>query len=97
MSFRLPAALLAQIDRLANDERRTRGNAIRLLLRGIAGADEMKYRAYILELSRTVRCLGEFDSEEKAQTAIDRCACFRVRVNSLRVSYVSVLESLPAD
>ena len=54
-------------------------------------------RAYILELSRTVRCLGEFDSEEKAQTAIDRCACFRVRVNSLRVSYVSVLESLPAD
>ncbi len=32
MSFRLPAALLAQIDRLANDERRTRGNAIRLLL-----------------------------------------------------------------
>jgi hypothetical protein len=63
--------LLAQIDRLANDERRTRENAIRLLLRGIAGADEMKYRAYILELSRTVRCLGEFDSEEKAQTAID--------------------------
>jgi hypothetical protein len=32
VSFRLPAALLAQIDRLANDERRTRGNAIRLLL-----------------------------------------------------------------
>jgi hypothetical protein len=32
VSFRLPVALLAQIDKLANDERRTRGNAIRLLL-----------------------------------------------------------------
>jgi len=30
--IRAAVALLAQIDRLANDERRTRGNAIRLLL-----------------------------------------------------------------
>jgi hypothetical protein len=32
VSFRLPAALLAQIDKLADDERRSRGDAIRLLL-----------------------------------------------------------------
>jgi hypothetical protein len=32
VSFRLPTALLAQIDKLANDERRTRGNLLRLLL-----------------------------------------------------------------
>lgn len=32
VSVRLPGEMLAQIDRLANDERRTRGNAIRLLL-----------------------------------------------------------------
>jgi metal-responsive CopG/Arc/MetJ family transcriptional regulator len=32
VSVRLPNDMLASIDRLANDERRTRGNAIRLLL-----------------------------------------------------------------
>ena len=32
VSVRLPTEMLASIDRLANDERRTRGNAIRLLL-----------------------------------------------------------------
>jgi hypothetical protein len=32
VSVRLPNEMLAQVDRLANDERRTRGNAIRLLL-----------------------------------------------------------------
>ena len=32
VSFRLPASLLAQVDGLADEERRTRGNAIRLLL-----------------------------------------------------------------
>ena len=32
ISVRLPNDMLAQIDRLANVERRTRGNAIRLLL-----------------------------------------------------------------
>ena len=52
----------------------------------------MKYRAYILELSRTVRCLGEFDSEEKAQTALDRAQYFRVRVNTVRVDCIYVLE-----
>jgi metal-responsive CopG/Arc/MetJ family transcriptional regulator len=32
VSVRLPSSLLAQIDGLAEQERRTRGNAIRLLL-----------------------------------------------------------------
>jgi metal-responsive CopG/Arc/MetJ family transcriptional regulator len=32
ISVRLPNEMLAQIDKLANEERRTRGNAIRLLL-----------------------------------------------------------------
>jgi hypothetical protein len=32
VSFKAPVDLLAQIDRLAKDERRSRGNAIRLLL-----------------------------------------------------------------
>ena len=32
VSVRLPAALLQEIDRLAEQERRTRGNVIRLLL-----------------------------------------------------------------
>ena len=32
VSVRLPAALLEEIDRLAEQERRTRGNVIRLLL-----------------------------------------------------------------
>ena len=32
VSVRLPATLLAEIDRLAEQERRTRGNLIRLLL-----------------------------------------------------------------
>ena len=32
VSVRLPDEMLAQVDQLANDERRTRGNAIRLLL-----------------------------------------------------------------
>jgi metal-responsive CopG/Arc/MetJ family transcriptional regulator len=32
VSVRLPSSLLAQIDELAEHERRTRGNAIRLLL-----------------------------------------------------------------
>jgi hypothetical protein len=36
----LPVALLAQIDKLANDERRTRGNVIRLLLDGIFATRE---------------------------------------------------------
>jgi IS30 family transposase len=31
-NVRLPNEMLASLDRLANDERRTRGNAIRLLL-----------------------------------------------------------------
>jgi hypothetical protein len=53
---------------------------------------EAKYRAYILELSGTVRCLGTFDSEELAQTALDRAQYFRVRINSLQVSCIYVLE-----
>ena len=32
VSVRLPSSLLAQIDRLAEQERRTRGNVMRLLL-----------------------------------------------------------------
>jgi metal-responsive CopG/Arc/MetJ family transcriptional regulator len=32
VSVRLPVALLEEIDRLAEEERRTRGNVIRLLL-----------------------------------------------------------------
>jgi hypothetical protein len=52
------------------------------------------WRAYVLELCGR-DWVGTFDSEEKAQTAIDRCACFRVRVNSLRVSYVACIEPLP--
>jgi len=32
VSVRLPNEMLEQVDKLANDERRTRGNAIRLLL-----------------------------------------------------------------
>lgn len=32
ISVRLPSTLLAEIDRIAEQERRTRGNAIRLLL-----------------------------------------------------------------
>lgn len=32
VSVRLPVALLEEIDRLAGEERRTRGNVIRLLL-----------------------------------------------------------------
>ena len=32
VSVRLPTALLADIDRIAEQERRTRGNVIRLLL-----------------------------------------------------------------
>ena len=53
---------------------------------------EAKYRAYILELSGTVRCLGTFDSEELAQTALDRVQYFRARNNLLLVSVVDVLE-----
>jgi hypothetical protein len=54
----------------------------------------MKYRAYILELSRTVRCLGEFDSEEQAQNALDRCQFCRVRGGSrgLVLTHVDVIE-----
>jgi metal-responsive CopG/Arc/MetJ family transcriptional regulator len=40
VSVRLPATLLANIDRLAVEERRTRGNLIRLLLE-----DALKSRA----------------------------------------------------
>ena len=32
VSVRLPATLLAEIDRLAQQERRTRGNLVRILL-----------------------------------------------------------------
>ena len=32
VSVRLPAALLAEVDRLAEEERRTRGNMLRILL-----------------------------------------------------------------
>jgi metal-responsive CopG/Arc/MetJ family transcriptional regulator len=32
VSVRLPATLLEQIDRLASEERRTRGNVVRILL-----------------------------------------------------------------
>jgi hypothetical protein len=53
---------------------------------------EAKYRAYILELSGTVRCLGTFDSEELAQTALDRAQFYRARNNLLLVSVVDVLE-----
>jgi hypothetical protein len=52
----------------------------------------MKYRAYILKLSGTVRCLGTFDSEELAQTAIDHAQFYRARNNLLLVSVVDVLE-----
>ena len=40
VSVRLPSSLLVQIDRLAEQERRTRGNLIRLLLE-----DALKSRA----------------------------------------------------
>lgn len=40
VSVRLPATLLAEIDRLAEQERRTRGNVIRLLLEDALKARE---------------------------------------------------------
>ena len=40
VSVRLPASLLAEIDRLAEEERRTRGNVIRLLLEDALKARE---------------------------------------------------------
>jgi len=44
VSVRLPAALLADIDRIAEQERRTRGNVIRLLLEDALKAREQEVR-----------------------------------------------------
>ncbi|MGD1214959.1 MAG: hypothetical protein ABR861_08225 [Terriglobales bacterium] len=52
----------------------------------------MKYQACVLELPHTCRCLGTFDSEEKAQTALDRTQYFRARTNLLLVSVIDVIE-----
>lgn len=42
LSVRLPNALLAQIDRIVTDERRTRGNVVRILLEDALKAREEK-------------------------------------------------------
>jgi hypothetical protein len=54
----------------------------------------MKYQTCVFELPHTCRCLGTFDSEEKAQTAIDRCQFCRVRGGSrgLVLTHVDVIE-----
>ena len=40
--------------------------------------------------------LGTFDSEEKAQTAIDRCQYYRTRTNLLVLTHIDVLEEVLA-
>jgi hypothetical protein len=56
---------------------------------------EAKYRAYILELCGH-DWVGAFDTEEKAQTALDRAQFYRVRTNLLLVSGIDVLEEVSA-
>ena len=55
----------------------------------------MKYRAHLLALnSHDHDWSGVFNSEEEARTALDRSQYFRVRVNSVRVDCVYVLEEI---
>lgn len=52
VSVRLPAELLAQIDALAEEERRTRGNVIRLLLEDALEARKASERKKTVQSER---------------------------------------------
>jgi hypothetical protein len=59
----------------------------------------MKYQVYVLELCghRHDRCLGMFDSKEKAQAVLDRAQCYRTHTNRLVLSVIDVLEQTDDD
>jgi len=58
-------------------------------------SEALKYWAYVLELCGNRDWVGAFDTEEQAQTALDRAQFYRARTNLLAVSVVDVLEEVP--